>query len=61
MLVQSHFIASMLPRQSPCTAIPFIMRCNLTQITVLFASEYTMKWYKLGGDLMQIVAFLYVR
>ncbi len=37
------------------------MRCNLTQITVLFASEYTMKWYKLGGDLMQIVAFLYVR
>lgn len=27
------------------------MRCNLTQITVLFASEYTMKWCKLEGDL----------
>ena len=61
MLVQSHFIASMLPRQSPCIAIPFIMRCNLTQITVLFASEHTMKWCKLEGDLMQIAAFPYVR
>ena len=61
MLVQSHFIASMLPRQSPCIAIPFIMRCNLTQITVLFASEYAMKWCKLEGDLMQIAVFSYVR
>ena len=37
------------------------MRCNLTQITVLFASEYAMKWCKLGGDLMQMTAFIYVR
>ena len=37
------------------------MRCNLTQITVLFASEYAMKWCKLEGDLMQIAAFSYVR
>lgn len=37
------------------------MCCNLTQITVLFASEYAMKWCKLEGDLMQIVAFPYVR
>lgn len=37
------------------------MCCNLTQITVLFASEYAMKWCKLGGDLMQIVAFPNVR
>ena len=37
------------------------MRCNLTQITVLFASEYTMKWCKSRGDLMQIAAFPYVR
>ncbi|EFB31642.1 hypothetical protein HMPREF0971_01920 [Segatella oris F0302] len=51
----------MLPRQSPCIAIPFIMHCNLTQMTLLFASENTMKWCKLGGDLMQMAAFLYVR
>lgn len=37
------------------------MRCNLMQITVLFASEHTMKWCKLEGDLMQIAAFFYVR
>ena len=61
MLVQSHFIASMLPRQSPCIAIPFIIRCNLTQMTLLFASDNAMTWYKVGGDLMQMAAFLYVR
>ena len=61
MLVQSHFIASMFSPQSPCIAIPFIMRCNLTQMTLLFALENAMKWCKLGGDLMQMAAFLYVR
>lgn len=37
------------------------MCCNLTQITVLFVSEYTMKWCKLEGDLMQMAAFSQVR
>ena len=61
MLVQSHFTASMLPHQSLCIAIPFIMRCNLTQIALLFALENAMKWCKLGSDLMQMAAFLYMR
>ena len=39
MLVQSHFIASMLPHQSPCIAIPFIMRCNLTQMALQLILE----------------------
>ena len=47
--------------QASWCVIPFIMRCNLTQITVLFASEYAMKWCKLEGDLMQIAAFSHVR
>ena len=46
-LVWGHFMASILSSLSSWIVIPFIMRCNLTQITVLFASEYTMKWCKL--------------
>ena len=47
--------------QASWCVIPFIMRCNLTQMALLFASENAMKWCKLGGDLMQMATFLYVR
>lgn len=46
--------------QCSLSAIPFVLHCNLMQITWLFESKHETNWCKLWRNLMQIAWFFSV-